>query len=123
MAVHAAVRSRTTRLIESLSRIHTDPHRVTEVLFLSDMLESTRELDLERTRLTSANLVGLAQSAFERYGLSRGLLDGVTVYCVLDSPPIGGSVKINDRQTLERFWRLILTSAGANLAGFDSRIQ
>jgi hypothetical protein len=123
-ALRAPVRSRSTRLIESLRRIPKDPGRATEVLYLSDMLESTSELDLERTRISNANIVHLAQAAIERYRLTPGALDGVTFYCVLDSPRVGtASRKANDHQSLERFWRLVVTSLGGNLASFDSRIQ
>lgn len=123
-ALRTPMRSRSTRLIESLRRIPKDPGRATEVLYLSDMLESTSELDLERTRISNANIMRLAQAAIDRYHLTRGALDGVTFYCVLDSPRVGAvSRKANDHQSLERFWRLVLTSLGGNLASFDSRIQ
>ncbi|HEY1754493.1 MAG TPA: hypothetical protein VGG72_03800 [Bryobacteraceae bacterium] len=96
---------------------------MTEVLYLSDMAESTPELDLERVRITPANLAALVQSAVDRYHLARGALGGVTVTCVLDSPPIGAAVKkANDHQALESFWRLIVTGLGGNLASFDSRV-
>ncbi len=122
--LNAPIRSRTTHLIESFHRIPRDSKRVTEVLFLSDMEESTSELDLERTRITQWNLARLARSAINRYQLSRGDLAGVNVYCVLDSPSIGAvAKKVNSRLALESFWRLIVTSLGGNLASFDSRIQ
>jgi hypothetical protein len=122
-ALHTPVRSRSTRLLESLRRIPKDPGRVTEVLYLSDMLESTSELDLERTRITGANLMRLAQAAIDRYHLARGQLDGVTVFCVLDSPRVSAAAKVNDHEALDRFWRLIVVSLGGKLVSFESRIQ
>jgi hypothetical protein len=123
-ALKSPVLSRTTKLIESLRRITGDQQRKTEALYLSDMLESTKDLDLERIRLTDANLPTLAQAAINRYQFTRGMLDGVTVFCVLDSPRVGEPrSKMNDRSMLDRFWRLIFTTLGAQLASFDSRIQ
>jgi hypothetical protein len=123
-ALHSGVRSRTTKLIESLARIPHDPKHRVEVLFLSDMLESTRELDLERTSITDANVMRLVQSVVDRYRFRSGALNGVTVRAVLDSPPIGGRhVVANDHAALERFWRLLITGLGGNLASFDSRVQ
>ncbi|MCX6628888.1 MAG: hypothetical protein NTW28_14810 [Candidatus Solibacter sp.] len=78
----------------------------------------------ERTRITGANLIRLAQAAIDRYHLTRGALDGVTFVCVLDSPRVGSAVvKANDHEALDRFWRLIVTSLGGKLVAFDSRIQ
>lgn len=123
-ALHSTVRSHSTRLIESLARIPRDANRTVEVMYLSDMLESTRELDLERTPITDANLGRLVQCAVERYHFRRGALDGVTVRAVLDSPPVGARRKMpNDHTALDHFWRLLITSLGGNLASFDSRVQ
>jgi hypothetical protein len=123
-AFAAPVRSRSTRLVESFRRIPRDGRRAIEVLYLSDMLESTRELDLEHTAITDGNLTRLAQRAVDQYRLPHGMLDGVTFRVVLDSPAVGSRrVMANDHGALERFWRLLITSLGGAVVGFDSRIH
>lgn len=123
-ALRSPVRSRSTRLVESLGRIPHDVSRATEVMYLSDMLESTHELDLERTPITDANVSRLVQLAVDRYHLRRGALSGVKIRVVLDSPAVGVSRPVaNDHSSLERFWRLLFTSLGGTLVSFDSRVQ
>lgn len=123
-ALSAPARSRSTRLVESLTRIPRDGWRSVEVLYLSDMLESTRELDLERTAITDGNVARSAQGVIDRYRLRRGLLDGVTIRVVLDSPAVGTKrVVANNHSALDRFWRLLITGLGGKLAAFDSRVQ
>ncbi|MEK7752167.1 MAG: hypothetical protein AAB654_09650 [Acidobacteriota bacterium] len=119
-ALQSSVRSRQTRLLEALPRIRKDPERAREALFLSDMLESTPELDLERSRLTDQNMPELVAAAVARHRLEKDLLAGVSITCVLDSPRIGAPRRTNDRRTLECFWRMVLTGLGATLVSFDS---
>jgi hypothetical protein len=124
-AVKNALRHSTatqTRLLESICRIQKDESRKTFVLYLTDALESSPELDLERTRLTDENLYPLAQAAFTRHRWQREALRGAVVQFVLDSPGDHKRRPLNDRQALERFWRLVFTNVGADLRSFDSRI-
>ncbi len=123
-ALRAPTRSRSTRLIESLGRVPRDGQRQVRVTYLSDMLECTRELNLEKTAITDTNLQQLAQAAVDRYHLHRGALDGVHVRVVLDSPLVGSRRTVpNDHESLGRFWRLLFTSLGGTLDSFDSRVQ
>jgi hypothetical protein len=51
------------------------------------------------------------------------MLGGVKVTFVLDSPGVNRERPVNDHTSLERFWRLVLDSLGAELLSFDSRIS
>jgi len=78
--------ARQTRLFDSIHRIPKDESRKIFVLYLTDALESSPELDLERTRLTDEDLVPLAQAAFTRHRWQREALRGAAVQFVLDFP-------------------------------------
>lgn len=111
-----------TRLLDSIDRIPKDGSRTGFVLYLTDALESSPELNLERVQLTEKNTVPLAQSAVLRHHWQRGALSDVTVQFVLDSPALNKPHAINDHRALNNFWKLLLTSLGADLKAFDSVI-
>jgi hypothetical protein len=111
-----------TRLLDSLDRIPRDSSRKTFVLYLTDALESSPELDLENTKLTDRNIAALVQAAIQHHRWQQSTLSGVTIQFVLDSPAPEKLRVLNDHRALERFWRLLLTNVGADLKAFDSRV-
>jgi hypothetical protein len=123
-ALAVPVRASGTQLIESLKRLRPSPRAETIVLFLSDMLESSRLINLERTRIADANLAQLAQKAVDEIHLAGGSLAGAQIHCVLNSRAMNSAaIGSNSREMLERFWRTLFEFGGAVLVSFDSRIQ
>jgi hypothetical protein len=121
-ALTARVRSKETRLLDALRRIRIDPHRDTRAVFLTDALESSASLDLEKTPLTAASFSSIVDTAVTQRRWTKGLLKGVKVQFVLNSPNVNERRSLNDHESLERFWRSVLTTLDADLIAFDSRI-
>ena len=118
-----SVRAKETRVVESLRRVPKANGRRVKLIYFSDMLESTKTLDLERLRLTGQNTGALVEAAVMTFHVEKGSLVGVSVYCVLDSPNIGqASGSPSPRSALERFWKAVLDAAGARLEWFDSTV-
>jgi hypothetical protein len=124
--LEAAIRTREralqTKVLAGFKRVSSDPTRDTVVIVLSDAQESTQALDLEKTTLTDKNLVPLAEAGIARERWRRDMLAGVRVQFVLDSPGVNRKPPVNSHAALEQFWRLALTSAGARIVAFDSRV-
>jgi hypothetical protein len=121
-ALRSPVRARETRLLDALRRIGVDASRDTRAVFLTDGLESAPGLDLETTPLTDDNLLPILDVQSRRRSWARGMLRGVKVQFVLDSPEINQRRRVNGHQRLERFWRTVVESLDAELVAFDSRI-
>ncbi len=123
-ALRSPTRAHQTRLLAALQRISSDPARQTRVLFFSDGLEASDLLNLERTKLSDDNLAPLVKSAAAHERWKPAMLRGVDVRFVLDSPRLDdpGRRPLNDRRSLEQFWRLVVESLGGRLTRFDSRI-
>ena len=121
-AFRSPSRARSTRLLDSIRRVPHVPGTAVEVYYLSDMLESSPDLDLETIRLSRRNIPVLAQAAVTKHRFPAGAISGVTVYCILDSPALGSAQRLNSRDDLDMFWRSIFTGLGGDLAVFDSRL-
>jgi len=115
-------RASTTDILSSLDRIKPDRARKREVWFMSDMLQATRELNLEKTALSEENIAGLLNPVVANHQWQKGALAGVEVYCLLNSVGINGPSPLNDRHILERFWKTLFEHLGADLKMFETHV-
>lgn len=114
--------ARQTRLLDSIPRIPREPSRSVRVLYLTDAVEASPELNLERVLLDDQTLDSLPQQIVAAHGWPKEMLTGALVDFVLDSPPPGSRPRLNSRAHLERFWRSVFQALGADLRSFDARI-
>jgi hypothetical protein len=114
--------ARQTRLLDSIPRITCDPGRSVSVLYLTDAVEASPELNLEQVLLDDQTLDSLPQQIVAARGWPKEMLAGALVDFVLDSPPPGSRPRLNSRAHLERFWRSVFQAVGADLRSFDARI-
>lgn len=119
----SAASERQTRLLDSIPRIPRVSARSLHVLYLSDAMEASPELNLERTALDEAAAADLAHRVVQARGWPPGLLRGAVIDFVLDSPAPNTRPHLNGRAHVERFWRCLFESIGADLRSFDSRVS
>jgi hypothetical protein len=112
-----------TDYFSSIDRIKLDQTRRTMVFFVGDMVQSNRELDLERVRLTEENIVDLLNQVIAKHGWQRDQLNGVRVHCLLNSLNIREAAPLNDVRILRKFWETLFQSLGAELVTFDTHLS
>jgi len=114
--------SRHTDILSAIRLIPSGSARPVRVLYLSDGLESTETLDLEKTAIVDPP--ALARRIAELHALRPASLHGVTVSFVLDSPATGVRPRVNSRRALEDLFRALYDDyLGAHIATFDSSTQ
>lgn len=92
------------------------------VVLFSDMLHSSsRDLDLEKVRLTEDKIGGLISRVGQARHWTNGMLAGVRVRCVL--PGLTGQkvAQKNDPALLRMFWGSLFATLGANLERWDTQ--
>ena len=120
----ASARSSATDVFSAIDRIRPDlAGRRTTVIFFSDMLNSTREGNLEKAPALAPSAVPvLIRSVAATHGWSTATLRGVDVYCILNSLESGRAAPVNDRRALHRFYGAMFQSIGARLVVFDTHL-
>lgn len=116
-------RATETDYFSAIDRIKLDQTRHTIVFFVGDMVQSNRELDLERVRLTEENIVDLLNPVIARHGWQRDQLKGVRIHCLLNSLNIRDAAPLNDVRILRKFWETLFQSLGAELVTFDTHLS
>ena len=117
-------RSSATDVFSAVDRVRPDlAGRRTAVVFFSDMLNSTREGNLEKgPTLTPSAVPALIRSIAAAHAWSAATLRGVDVYCILNSLESGKAAPVNDRRILHRFYGAMFQSIGARLVVFDTHL-
>jgi hypothetical protein len=126
-ALEGNTRSRGTQLFEVIDKLASSPSGEPKVLrkvfIFSDFLQSSRDLDFERTRLADQDLAALIASLQNRHGWTNDTLRGVTIYGILTGADSGERRPINDRRVLKQFWGMLFHQLGAELASFDTYLN
>lgn len=118
-----AASERQTRLLDSIPRIPRDPLRRVQVLYLTDAIEASPELDLDRVALgVSGAPASLARRVVDQRDWPAGLLEGAVIDFVLDSPARGARPHANARADIQRFWVSLFSELGATVRSFDARV-
>lgn len=94
---------------------------VVAVLFSDMVHSSSRDVDLEKVRLTEDKIGDLISKVGQAHHWTNGVLAGVRVYCVL--PGLTGQKVVlkNDPAVLRMFWGALFTALGANLERWDTQ--
>ncbi|MEW6211321.1 MAG: hypothetical protein AB1631_23350 [Acidobacteriota bacterium] len=116
-------RSNSTDILSAFNLISREGGQRTVVIFLSDMLHSTDEFDLERSRTSESGLMKRVSEALAKRHLRRGALQGVKVYCLLNSVGINQARPLNDRNALREFWASVCGFLGAEIMSFDANLS
>lgn len=115
--------SKSTDILGSLERLPPlREGRMRVVTFFSDMLHSTRQINLERTHLgqSTESWGDLFRRAAKFYRWNSDVLEATKVICVLEDIPPGGENPRNNRRVLRGFWTVVFESLGAELVWFES---
>lgn len=116
-------RSNSTDILSAFNRISREDGNRTVVIFLSDMLHSTDEFDLEQTRIGDIGLMERVSLALAKRHLKRGALQGAEVFCLLNSIAINEASPRNDRNALKAFWIEVCGFLGAEIRSFDTNLS
>jgi hypothetical protein len=119
-ALHTQQRALATDIFSAIDRVKPDQTRETVLIFMSDMLNSTQELDLEKVRLTEKNIAELVNSLVVKRGWQRGMLNGTKVRCLLSSVKMHDSAPLDNRQALIQFWKTLFEFLGAKVETFET---
>jgi hypothetical protein len=126
-ALSSNTRSHSTELLEIVNKLASTPNeerKVSRRVFIfSDFLHSTRDLDLEKTRLADYDLDALILDIQKRYRWTKDALRGDKIYGVLSATTSGGPRPVNDHAALKQFWGTLFNQLGAELASFDTYLN
>lgn len=111
-----------TDIFSAVDRVHPDSQgRATTIVFFSDMLNSTPELNMERAgSVTLDKTPAIISKLARRHLWRKDTLSGCTVYCVLNSVAIGGRGPQVDRRVQRVFYENLFEALGANLYRYDA---
>jgi hypothetical protein len=113
-----------TDIFSSIDRIQPDPlRRPTIIVYFSDMLNSTPDLNMEapgalKRQDISLKLQGLARRHYWR----PNQLAGDQVYCILNSIESGHRGPAVDRLTQRAFYGALFQALGAHLAVYETHL-
>jgi hypothetical protein len=113
-----------TDIFSALDRVHPDPQsRPTTIVFFSDMLNSTPELNMERAgSVTLLNIDALIPGLARHHLWRQGFLAGAEVYCVLNSIEIGRSGPAVDRRVQKVFYETLFGALSAKLVRYETSL-
>jgi len=113
-----------TDIFSALDRVHPDPHsRPSTIVFFSDMLNSTPELDMERAgSVTLQNIGTLIPALARRHLWRKDLLAGSEVFCVLNSIEIGHAGPPVDRRVQQAFYENLFGALSAKLTRYETSL-
>jgi len=124
LIVLTSARAKQTDILHLIPRIadehHSMDHRKLEVYLLTDFLNATRELDLEKTELTPESMNGVIQTILARKGWGPSLLAGVELYCWVEGHTAGTHAGLNNFVRLKRFWGTLFDGVGATVKEFKA---
>ncbi len=111
-------------IVGALDRVHADPrYPRTDIVIVSDMINSTPELDLEKQRLEPGRIQELAGRLVSNHKWSADSLQGARVYCLLNSVSDDDPPTVNNRAVLHEFWQVLAQSIGGELATFETHLD
>lgn len=113
-----------TDLFGGIDRVRVDAkRRPTTIVYFSDMLNSTPELNMERANsLTRARIPEHIQNLARRHQWRPDTLAGAEIYCVLNSIESGRHGPAVDRLTQRSFYETLFRALGARLAVYDTHL-
>ncbi len=114
-----------TDILSAIDRIHPDSSgRTTAVVFFSDMLNATRELNMERAdRFGRDRFAGVIQSAAQNHNWSSDQLRGIDIYCVLNSAGLRDSGASALRRVSREFYEALFSALGGRLRLFETQLD
>lgn len=123
-ALQPAVPARQTDVLSAFDRYRDAPgYQKTVILIVSDMLNCTSELDLERKHLEPHSIPALLQGLAQAHNWKPVSLHGAEIHCLLNDQADSSAEGANDRRVLETFYRSLVESLGGTLASFDTRLE
>ncbi len=123
-ALDAGGQAPRTDIFSAIDRVHETGNRHLEIYFLSDMLNSTPDLNMEIPgSLTRASISDRIHQLAQRHTWRTGQLAGAEVYCVLNSIASNGHGPAVDRLTQQAFYQALFESLGAHLALYDTNLS
>lgn len=113
-----------TDIFSSIDRIRPDPlHRRTMIVYFSDMLNSTPDLNMETPGTIKRPSIGAQIEALaRRHYWQTGQLAGDDVYCVLNSIESGHRGPAVDRLTQKAFYDALFQALGARLVSYETHL-
>ncbi len=113
-----------TDVFSSIDRIQPDTlHRRTVIVYFSDMLNSTPDLNLETPGAIKRPSMGAQIEALaRRHYWQPGQLAGDEVYCVLNSIESGHRGPAVDRLTQKAFYDALFQALGARLVSYETHL-
>ncbi len=113
-----------TDIFSSIDRIQPDPlRRPTIIVYFSDMLNSTPDLDLEAPgALKRPDIAFKLQGLASRHYWQPNQLAGDRVYCILNSIESGHRGPAVDRLTQRAFYGALFEALGARLVVYETHL-
>jgi hypothetical protein len=112
-----------TDLFGVLDRLPSGSY-LADVILFTDGLNSTQELNLEKTRLTEELMPEVIQKLGKNHRWTGQTLAGVSVRIVLPSRAAGDRNNfVNDKSTLSVFYRTLVESLGGQLKTFGVEVE
>jgi hypothetical protein len=112
-----------TDIFSLWDRVNAGEGRHTQFLIFSDALHCSRDLNLEKTRL-SPNAFSSVIHNLAEYHRWSSTLSGVSVRFILPSSAINGPPpSVNDVRMLSDFYGALVRSLGGQLSPFDSYVH
>jgi len=100
------------------------PKSTTELILMTDALNSTTDCDLEHMALKRDAYNGIIQALASKHRWSNATLRGVSVKFVLPSVEAGNKTKfVNDRRTLREFYDLLIRTIGGSLDSWGTQLN
>jgi hypothetical protein len=121
-ALNPQQRALSTDIFSAINRVQPDRSRKTVLIFMSDMLHSTPELDLEKVRLSEEKISDLLNPVIAKHRWPKGMLAEAEVHCVLNSVNMRESSPLNDRIILQQFWATLFEYLGAGVETFETHL-
>lgn len=115
--------ARQSDIISAFDRVHPDSSfGATRMVFVSDMLNYTPELDLQTRPLQEAHLAEVIEHLCGAHRWPSSLLQHTEVYCLLNDLGEGDKGAANNRIVLHRFWDELIRSLAGRLVTFETHL-
>lgn len=116
-------RARATDVFGATGRIEPDPDgRPTVAVFFSDMLHATSKWNMGQVQFDRNDIPNLVRGVAERHAWHNKTLEGVRIYCVLNSLSSGQQERGVGRSEREAFYQTLFSALGGQLVLFDTHL-
>lgn len=124
-ALDSGVNAPRTDVFGAIDRVRpVRDRRRLEIIFFSDMLNSTPDFDMEVPgALTKSSIASRIGQLARKHSWHSGQLAGAEVYCLLNSIESGRHGQAVDRLTQRAFYEALFETLGARLMAYDTNIS